>query len=187
MSQRKQAVRGLLLGGLLPILAFVVVEQIYGTVGGIIAGLVFGAGEIAWELKKTGKVQKITLFSNALIVVLGLLSLWEGDGIFFKLQPAIFMIVFAAIFFGSSLLGKHFLVAAARKQNPELAPVALERLRGLNTRLGFVFIGLAALSAHSALYWSTAAWATLKTVGFPVILGAYVLGEAAWIRLRKRP
>lgn len=186
MSQRKAAARSFLLGGALPILAFVVVEQIYGTVGGIIAGLVFGAGEIAWELKSTGKVQRITLFSNALVLVLGLLSLWEGDGFFFKMQPAIFLLVFAAILIGSSFIGTPFLLATARKQNPNLPPVAEERIRGLNTRVGFLFLALAALSAYSAAYWSTAAWATLKTVGMPLILVAYILLEGACARFLSR-
>lgn len=187
MSPRRTAFRNLLLGGVLPIAAFAVVEQIYGTVGGVIAGLAFGGAEVAWELWKQGKVQGITLLSNGLILVLGLLSLWEEDGTFFKMQPAIFMLVMAGVFLVSSMLGKPFLVEAAKKQNPDLPPFVLDRFRGVNVRVGIFFIALAALSVWSALYWSTAAWATLKGIGLPVLLGVYLLVEVVLIRLSGPP
>ncbi len=187
MSARKSAVTSFLLGGLLPIVAFVVVEQIYGLKGGVIAGLVFCVGEIAWELRKSGKVQGITILSSALILILGALSLWEDDGIFFKLQPAIFMAVFAVVFFLSSLLGRPFLLELSRKQNPNLPLALSERLRGMNIRLGLLFVGLAGLSAYAAFYWSTAAWATLKAAGLPVIMVFYILLEMVWIRASGRP
>ena len=36
--------RALLLGGLLPVIAFTVIEEVYGTLWGLIAGMVFGVG-----------------------------------------------------------------------------------------------------------------------------------------------
>ena len=187
MNPRQEALRNFLLGGVLPIAAFAIVEQFYGTTGGIIAGLAFGGAEVAWELWKHGKVHGITLLSNGLVLGLGLLSLWEKDGTFFKMQPAIFMLVMAGVFLISSLLGKPFLVEAAKKQNPHLPPFVLERFRGVNVRVGFFFIALAGLSVWSALYWSTAAWATLKGVGLPVLLGAYLLVEVVLIRVSGPP
>jgi len=175
-----------LLGGLLPILAFVVVEQIYGVKGGVIAGLVFCAGEIAWELRKTGKVQGFTILSCALIVILGALSLWEEDGVFFKLQPAIFLAVFAAVFFISSILGRPFLLELSRKQNPNLPPALADRMKGMNIRVALLFVALAGLSAYAAFYWSTAAWATLKAAGLPVLMLFYVILELVWIRASGR-
>jgi intracellular septation protein len=186
MNPRNVAIRNFLLGGLLPLLAFVLVEQFYGTMGGIIAGLLFGLGEVAWELWRHGRVQGITILSNALVLVLGLLSLWEEDGVFFKLQPAIFMLVLSLLFLFSSALGKPFLVAAARKQNPHLPEIALKRMRGMNTRLGFLFALLAALSAYSAFYWSTAAWAFLKAAGLPLLLVLYMALEFLWMRFSAR-
>jgi intracellular septation protein len=171
---------------LLPIVAFALVEQIYGTVGGVIAGVVFGGGEILWEYNRLGKVQGITWLSNALVLVLGLASIWENNGVFFKLQPAVFMVVFAVIFLGSSALGKPFMLEAAKKQNPNLPEQIIPFFRGLNVRLGFLFIALAGLSVYSALYWSTAAWASLKAVGLPAILLVYMVCEMAWMRLRRR-
>jgi len=179
--------RGILLGGLLPILAYVLVEQVYGTIGGMIAGVVLGAVEVGWEYRRYGKVQGVTWLSSGLVLVLGGISLWEGEGVFFKLQPAIFLLVFALIFLVSSLLGRPFFVALAKKQNPGLHPFLEERFHGINWRLGFLFLALSALSAYSAFHWSTAAWAALKAVGLPAGVFAYMLIEVLWIRLFAKP
>lgn len=186
MNPRRAAIRNFLLGGVLPIAAFAVVEQIYGTIGGVIAGLVFGGGEILWEYFSQGKVQGITWFSNALILILGVVSLWEGDGLFFKLQPAVYMLIFAGILLGSSAIGKPFLLLAAQKQNSNIPRELERRFRGINTRLGVYCLLLTALSVYSAVYWSTAAWAALKAVGLPLLTLLYVGVEVVFIRLSAR-
>jgi intracellular septation protein len=186
LNQRKAAIRNFLLGGLLPVAAFVVVEQICGTIGGVIAGIVFGGGEIIWEFRRNGKVQGITWLSSGLVLVLGLASLWEGNGVFFKLQPAVFLLVFALIFLGTSALRRPFLAEMARKQNPDIPPEILARFHGINTRLGVFFLFLTALSVHSAFYWSTAAWAALKAAGLPALTALYVAAEVLWIRFSAR-
>lgn len=185
---KKPSAKMLLVGGLLPVVAFTLVEEFYGTTGGLIAGIVFGAGEMIYEYVKQGRVQKITIGANLLVVVLGALSLLEGDGVWFKMQPAIMLVVFALFMIGSSVLKKPFLVAMAKKQNPALPEMAERLLTGMNFRLGFVFVAMAALSVYAALHWSTAAWATLKGVGTPVLLVIYMVIEVFIVRLfMKRP
>lgn len=182
---KKGAALSFLVGGLLPVVAFTVVEQFYGPIGGAIAGIVFGAGEICWELWRNGRVQKITWLSNLLVLVFGVLSLWESDGTFFKLQPAALLLIFAALLFGSSFLKRPFLTALAKKQNPTLPPEAEALLTRMNFRLGFVFLILTAISVYAAFYWSTVAWATLKGVGLPVLLAIYMAGEFIWLRIQR--
>lgn len=175
-----------LIGGLLPVIAFTLVEQFYGAIGGAIAGIVFGLGEIGWEYRRMGKVQNITWVSNGLVLVFGLLSLWEDNGVFFKLQPAALLLLFAFLLFGSSLMKKPFLSAMARKQNPHLPVEALAFIDKLNFRLGIFFLFLTALSVYAAFYWTTVAWAFLKGIGLPILLGAYILAEVAWMRIFRR-
>jgi intracellular septation protein A len=172
----------LLAGGLLPVVAFAVVESLYGTEGGLIAALVFGAGEMLWEWRKYGKIQKFTLGSNALVLVLGAVSLWEGDGLWFKLQPTMIIGIFGAVLLASSLMGKPLLFELAKKQNPDLPEIARVSLSGLNFRLSLVLFGLAAFSVHVALEWSTAAWAIFKGVGVPAVLLPYFFVEIVILR-----
>ena len=53
--EQKKILRSFLLGGLLPVIAFSVIEDRFGTVWGLIAGMVFGGGEIIWEWRTLGK------------------------------------------------------------------------------------------------------------------------------------
>ncbi len=181
---QKPSFQTFLLGGLLPVIAFTIVEAYYGTIGGLIAGITFGLGETLWEYLRLKRVQKITIFSNALVVILGGLSLLENDGRFFKLQPAILLAVFGALLIGSSLLKTPFMVALAKKQNPNLPEVGIQRLTGLNLRLGFLMLVLAGVGVHAAYYWSTALWATFKSIGAPVAMAIYVGLEILVIRFQ---
>ena len=184
MQSRSQVLRSLLLGGLLPVIAFTVAEQIYGIVGGLIAGVVFGVGEVIYELVRFRKVQGITIIGNLLVVGLGALSLLENDSSLFKLQPAILIFAFAGLLIGSSLLGKPFLVMLAKKQMPNAPEAAFQQMGAMNFRAGFCFIAIGLLSVEAAYHWSTAAWAALKGIGVPVIFGLYMLAEILIFRWR---
>ena len=96
-----------LLGGVVPLIAFTVIEEKYGTYWGLIAGLVFGAGEIAWELFRYRRVSKITWFGNGLLFIMGAISLMTNEGVWFKLQPAIIEAAFANRDRELALLSKH--------------------------------------------------------------------------------
>lgn len=175
----------LLFGGILPVVAFALVEDRFGTVWGTIAGMIFGLGEILYEKFRIGRVSGVTWFANALILVLGAVSLVSQDGLWFKLQPALFFASFGLVLIGSSVLKKPLLLAMALKQNPGLPPAAARLMNGLNFRLGLLFLFMAGLSAWAALHWTTEAWAFLKGVGVFIILGIYLAGEIAYRRYRQ--
>jgi len=174
----------LFFGGLLPVIAFTVIEHSYGPVWGTIAGLIFGAGEIIWELRRDGRVSGITLSSNILIFVLGAISITTQEGVWFKLQPAILVLAFGIWLLATNWRGQPMLVALTKKQNPHLPEHVVAFLKGLNFRLGLFFFALAALSTWAAFFWSTEAWAFLKGLGAPLLMGAYLIVEVLLFRFR---
>lgn len=167
----------LLFGGVLPVLAFALVEEHYGVLWGTIAGMAFGFGEIVYEKLRLGKVSGLTWFSNALILGLGAISLISQEGVWFKLQPAVLLASFGAILLGSSILKRPLMVAMAQKQRPDLPIEALGHLRKFNFRLAWLFFGLAAIGVHAALTWSVEAWAFFKSVGVVLLMVAYFAVE----------
>jgi intracellular septation protein len=187
-AAKAPGIKAIFLGGILPVAAFALVENFYGTMGGLIAGIAFGVGELTYEYVRFRKVQWITIIGNLLVIALGGLSLFEDNPVFFKLQPAILIFVFAALLIGSSLIGKPFLVEVSRKQMPNAPEVVRKNLSGMNFRLGFCMLGIGVLSVYAAYYWSTAAWAMLKGIGVPIILVLYMAVEILVIRwwARKR-
>lgn len=182
----KKAALAFFFGGLLPVIAFTVIEEKYGTVAGIIAGMVFGVGEILWEIIAYRKVSAITWGGNALILVLGFISLKANEGIWFKLQPSIMEAVFSLVFIGSTLMGRPLLLALSEKQGQKITDSMRAFFPGLNFRIGLFFAAHAALATWAAFYWSTSAWAILKGVGFTLSFIAYMVLEMLWMRRRAR-
>lgn len=171
-------------GGLLPVIAFTVIEEKWGTVAGLIAGMVFGVGEIIYEMIRHKKVSLITWVGNGLLLGLGAISLVSNDGIWFKLQPALFEYGFFFFLIGSWFWKKPFLVMMMEKQNPTAPEFLKQRMSGMTFRLSFFFLAHALLATWAALYWSTESWALLKGVGLTVSMVVYMVLEIVVARLQ---
>lgn len=177
----------LFFGGLLPIIAFTVIEEKYGIIAGLIAGMVFGLGEVIYEYLKFKKVSTITWIGNGMLLALGAISLISSDGIWFKLQPAIFEFGFFIFLVGSWFLKKPFLVLMMEKQNPNAPEFLKLRMNGMTFRLGLFFLAHAVLATWAAFYWSTEAWAFLKGIGLTVSMIIYMFVEVLFARLSLKP
>jgi intracellular septation protein len=177
-----------IIGGLLPIIAYTIVEEMYGAFYGLIAGMVLGIFEVLYEYKTQKKVETITWISNALVIGLGCISLFTNEGFWFKMQPALIEFAMAIFLMVSYFLKKPLLLELARKQgmlekiNPEQRPVFENSYRGLTFRIGVFFILHSFLATYAALYWSTASWALLKGVGFTGSMVVYMIVEVFLIR-----
>lgn len=183
--QNKKAIFTLV-ASLLPVIAFAIVEEVYGTKAGLIAGLALAIFELSFEWKTLGRPQTITIVSNVLVLVLGALSLYESNATFFKLQPAILVFVFAFLLIGSSYLRKPFLVGLMKKQRPDLNQVGENLLGGLNLRMGIALLFAGLVGVYAAFYWPTAWWASYKAVGVPAFIIVYMFADIQVWRRRQR-
>lgn len=181
ISPKKQMM-SLFFAGLLPVIAFTVIEEYYGIIAGLIAGMIFGAGEITYELIKYRKVQKITWIGNGLLLTLGGVSLISSEGLWFKLQPALMEAALVIAMWGSLLIKKPLLVVLAEQKGQSFPPQVRERMKGMTFRVGLFFLVHTILAVWSALHWSTTAWALLKGVGLTVSFIIYLVGEALYMR-----
>lgn len=182
MSTPKSQALSLFFAGLLPVIAFTLIEEYYGTIAGLIAGMVFGVGEISWELYKHGRVQKITWIGNGMLLVLGGVSLISSEGIWFKLQPALMEGAFALALWGSVILGKPLFLYIAEQQGQQFPDIIRSRMNGITVRAGFFFAIHTGLAIWSALAWSTTAWALLKGLGLTISFILYLIIEGFLIR-----
>jgi intracellular septation protein len=182
-------VRGLLLG-ILPVIGFTVVENYYGPLAGTIAGMVLGLVEIIWEKRTQGRVTGLTLGMNAFVLILGGVSIATQDGVWFKLQPALFELIFGIGLLAAWFLRKPILFsmteAALTKQGKSLDPQVREKLQSafspIMFRLGLFMLAHAALATWAALKWTTEAWALLKGVGFTGSVVVFMLVEMRGVR-----
>lgn len=180
-SPKSQAA-SLFFAGLLPVIAFTLIEEYYGTLAGLIAGMVFGAGEITYELIKYKKVQKLTWIGNGMLLGLGAVSLISAEGIWFKLQPALMEGVFAVVLWGSVVAGKPLLSYLAEQQGHSFNQNVKDRLKGVTLRTGIFFGIHAAIAVWAAIAWSTTAWALLKGIGLTVTFVMYLIIEGVLLR-----
>lgn len=178
----RQAALSFFFGGLLPVIAFTVIEEKYGVIAGLIAGMVFGFGEILFELIRHRKVATMTWIGNGLLLVLGGISLISSEGLWFKLQPAIMEGAFAIAMWGSYLIKKPLLVFLAEKQGQQLPEPIKKKLGGVTLRTGFFFAIHTGLAIWAALEWTTTNWALLKGIGLTVSFIVYLGAEVFYLR-----
>lgn len=183
MTRKKSQMLSLFFGGILPIIAFTVIEEKYGVFYGLIAGLFFGIAEITYELVRYKKVSQMTLISNSLIVIMGTVSLFLNDGIWFKLQPALFEFGFFIFLLVTWIAKRPFLKSMVEKQNPEVPEFFKNKLSGITFRLSIFFLIQSVIATYAALYWSTEAWAILKGVGLFISMAIYMAIEMFWIKI----
>ena len=79
----------LLLFGILPLIAFVIIDSFAGLTAGLIAGVAFAIAELIYTLVVYGTVDGLTIGSTVLILIFGFLSFKSKKDIYFKLQPVI--------------------------------------------------------------------------------------------------
>lgn len=174
----------LFFGGLLPIIAFTVIEEYAGPIPGLIAAMIFGIGELIFEKVKYNKISGVTWMGNSLVIGLGFISIFTQDGFWFKMQPAVLEVAFTGMLWVTQATGHPLLIELSKKQNPDLPENLLLFLKGVNFRCGIFFLLHALLATWAALKWSTQAWAILKGVGVTLSFILYMVIELLVFRYR---
>lgn len=181
-TKGQQAALSFFFGGLLPLIAFTIIEEKYGIVAGLFAGMGFGLGEIIFEWVKHRRVSTMTWSGNGILLLLGGVSLISSEGIWFKLQPALMEGAFAIALWFSCLLRKPLLVVMAEKQGQKFPEEVKQKLFGVTWRTGLFFAIHAGLATWAAIDWSTTNWALLKGVGLTISFVVYLVLEVFYLR-----
>jgi len=191
-SHKKQSLRSLFFGGLLPIVIYTILEEKVGPLWGLVFGMVFGLFEILFEAFRYRKVETVTWIGNGLLLGMGVISLVTQEGIWFKLQPALLELGMAILLWGSLVMGKPLLVMMADKQKtfesiqPEIASILRARFKGITFRLGIFFFIHSLIATYAAFFWSTRSWALLKGLGLTLTMLVYLGLEVFYLRRSSR-
>jgi intracellular septation protein A len=191
----KSFIRNLLLA-FLPILAYIISDEIFtshygehtGSRYALIFAIALGAVQALVIYIRERRIDKMVLFDTALLVMMGGISLFSGNDLFFKLKPAIaellvVILLFVVSFFNPKLL--LFLMGRMSKgiELTDLHFGAMQKAaRGL-----FVLMALhTALVIFAALSMSKGAWGFISGPLFYIICGLYFLWMVIRGRLQKR-
>ncbi|MEZ4319500.1 MAG: septation protein IspZ [Myxococcota bacterium] len=139
---------------LLPLVAFYFVESWYGLKAGVAAAMAFSLVDLGAGWVRTRKLSRMTLFTAALVLGLGSMSLLSDDERFVLWSPVVGDLVFAALLLGGLAWpgARSMLEVAWEEANPDdaLDPVMRRFLRGMTVRFALN------LGLHAALTgWST--------------------------------
>ena len=161
--------------GLVPLLAFAILDSFFGLKTGLIAALVLAIAECVWTWISFGELDQISIVSLALIIILGALAWKKKSPIIFKIQPSLISFFLGAWLIISWSVGEPVFVAMIKKyaamlpidirqniQNPQY--LAFISLTTLTTGVGMLFHAFA--TGYAAFKLSNWWWIAVRGIGF---------------------
>jgi len=176
--------------GLIPLFAFILADELYGTETGLIVGILSGVVYALYYYIRFRKIEKFILFDTMLIIVLGGISILLKDEIFFKLKPALVELILVLLVGIHAFSDKPVLTLMGKRYMGEMAmnPEQALLLKRLSRLLFVVLLVHTALIVYSAWYWSKEAWAFISGGLFYIIFVLIFIGQWVYMRWsKKRP
>ena len=168
-----------LLPGFIPLFVFIAADEIWGTKIGLFVAVGVGVAEMLWVGLKEKRFDKFILFDTLLLVVLGAVSIFLDNDIFFKLKPGLIELILVAVLAVSAfskvniigLMGQRYL-KDAQFNEPQMA-----QMRKSLKYLFYIFAAHTLLVFYSTFFMSKAAWAFISGGLFYILFGVYFLME----------
>ncbi len=142
--------------------------------------------QVSYNWLKSRKLEKMHLFSLALITVLGTITIMLGNPAFIQWKPTVLNWLFAAVFFASQFVGKKPIIQRAMGEQIELPDPIWKRLN--LAWVGFFLVSGAA-NLYVAFYYHTDladsvrmdTWVNFKLFGLMGITIVFVLLQAVYL------
>ncbi len=167
----------------LPALAYWYLEANYSLQTALIGGVILALIEMALEWIFTRHIHTISKFNFFLIAVLGGLSYFASDGIWFKLQPFFTGVIMGGYLLYRNLIDKSVMYEIVEIMNPEVPKpffMMLEKNISIFTIIYGIFMAFVAFSMETD--W----WLFFKTGGFYIATAIFMVAQILYIRLKVR-
>jgi len=168
-----------LLPGFLPILVFIIVDEIWGTWYGLIVAIGIGVIELGIGFIRHRRVDRFVIFDVGLLLALGGVSLLLDNDIFFKLKPGVISLLMTGMI-GFSAFSRHNLLLQMSQRymkGVEMNPYQTWMMQQTMKRVFWLLLGYSFLSILSAFVGPKAIWAFLSGPGLFVLMGVYMALE----------
>lgn len=180
-----------LLPGFIPLLVFIIIDEIWGTRAGVVAALVIGMVELVWIWIREKRFDRFVLFDTGLLVVLGSVSIFLDNDIFFKLKPGLVELILCAVLAVSAFSKINIVGLMTQRylKDMEMNEQQTAQLRKTLQLMFFVFLIHTILVFYAAFFLSNEAWAFISG-GLFYILFAVVFGYEfikQKLKLRNQP
>ncbi len=177
-----------LLPGLLPLLVFIVADEIWGTIIGMWVAVGLGIIEFTYIYIRQRKPDRFVLFDTLLIVAMGLVSIWLENEIFFRLKPFIIGIILCSILGISAFSGKNIMLLMSRRylKNVSVSPVAEKRLHFTLQIMFWIFLLHTLLVLYAVFYMNSQAWAFISGPLLFILFGVFLVFEIVKTRFKTK-
>lgn len=161
-----------------PIILFFIAYKTSGIY--IATAIAIGASciQVSFSWLKHRRVEKMQLISFLLLSVFGGLTLLLQDSTFIKWKPTVLNWLFAAIFFGSQLLGKKTVIE--RMMGHQISLQANIWLK-LNLSWVFFFLLCGAANLYVAYHFSEETWVNFKLFGLLGLTFLFGIAQAFYL------
>ena len=177
MNQRRLLLQ--LIPGFIPLFAYIIADDLWGTETGLIVAIGFGLAELTFYRIKDGRFDKFILLDTLLIVVLGVVSVALDNDIFFKLKPAL-LGVLMCIFLGISAFTPGNLMLNMSKRYMKGIDLDDQQQVMLKNNLKSMFwmlVGYTLLVFYSTWFMSKEAWAFISGGFLYILFGLWFVFE----------
>jgi isopentenyldiphosphate isomerase/intracellular septation protein A len=177
-----------LLPGFIPLFVFILVDEIWGTIPGIVVAIATGALQMGWTAYREKRFDTFVLFDTLLLTALGVVSILLENDLFFKLKPVLIGFIFVAILGISAFTPMDIVGRMTRRYlgGIEFNGAQLLEMRR-NLRLFFMVMLLHTLLVlYAAWFMSKEAWAFISGGLLYILFGVLFLFQLIRNRIRNR-
>jgi isopentenyldiphosphate isomerase/intracellular septation protein A len=174
--------------GFLPLVVFIAADSLWGSRIGLVVAVVFGMIELAFSYVREKKLDGFILLDTGLIVLMGGVSLWMKNDIFFRLKPALVELIFCLIL-GISVYSPINIIALISRRylkNLALSEAQMRPMMKSMKTIFFIFLGHSLLIVYAALAMSVQAWGFISGGLFYLLFAAYLMLEWGRSRIMSR-
>ncbi|NPA38028.1 MAG: NUDIX domain-containing protein [Chlorobi bacterium] len=171
--------------GFIPVIAFIVADEVWGTFYGLIVAIVIGVTELVYSLMKYRTIDRFVLLDIGLLLALGGISLVFDNDIFFKVKPGIINLIITGLI-GYSAFSKNNIVLMMSKRymkGVEFNPYQMWLLNESMSRLFWILLVYSVMTIIAAFVPQKLVWDFMAGPGMFVVFGVFMGVE--WI-IKKR-
>ena len=165
--------------GFIPIIAFIIADEIWGTLYGLIVAIGIGVVELGYSLIKHRKIDKFVLVDIGLLLALGGISIIFDNDIFFKVKPGIINLIITGMI-GYSAFSKNNIMLMMSKRymkGMELNPYQLWLMNESMVKLFWILLVYSVLTLTSAFIDIKMVWEFMAGPGMFVVFGIFMAIE----------
>jgi isopentenyldiphosphate isomerase/intracellular septation protein A len=173
MNQRKLLLQ--LLPGFIPLFAFILADEVWGTTVGLVVAIALGVAELLYYWVKDRKFDRFILLDTLLIIILGVVSIVLENEIFFKIKPALIGVLMCAVLGVSVFTPSNILLNMSKRylKGMEFSDQQYAEMKRNMRGLFWMFVAYTVLVFYSVWFMSNEAWVFISGGGFYVFFGVW--------------